>query len=767
MKVTCLMINKLLFEALGPVSGFAKPVGNRRKATMLMAGERTMVKSKGIRWNASHWAALVCAGLMPATAAAEEASDAADAPADAEIIVTATKRSESIQRIPASISAFDAEQLAQRGVTDLRGLAQQSPGINFSDFAGTTFLTIRGIGISVDTGTAEPSVASYIDGVLLPRPTMGKLRLIDLERVEILRGPQGTLYGRNATAGAVNYISAKPTQEFRAGVDLGYGNYDHREISGFVSGGLGEGIAVRFSASREIQDGYIRNLANGDRYGNIDFWNVRGAVRLQPSANVTIDLSAQYQENDNADAVQQIFQFTIPLAPGSQRSSVPNRFYADRPSVGNNSLLVLSGILNWEASSNLTVRTVTGYVDHKSKVSYDADASTTPRVTLEGFSRPSESFSQELNLIGEFGPVKLVLGAYYFHENFTVETPVFFPAGLGATIPVGAINYRSFDQTVNSYALFTDGTVLLSDRFRINFGLRYNSDKSDLLQSSGLLLANGTFNGSRDVPGKIKSERLLPKVGAEFDLAPNVLLYAQYQKGFKAAGPNLGVINKPFSPESINAYEIGLKSQFLNGRLIANFAGFRYDYGSLQVTNTPPGAVTSSIVNASARINGLEAELRFRPTDYIDLNLAATYLDAGYREFFGIDGFQPALGVQDLSGNELNRVAPFSANAGIGVRVPLSTPLFDELALRADASYSDRYFLRQFNLRPQDLQKEYVNIDASLTLSSTKNFSLRLYGKNLTDRKVKGLVSFSGTVGGFLTGYSPPRMYGAVLSYRY
>ena len=683
-----------------------------------------------------------------------------------DIIVTATKRGENVQKIPASITALGGAQLASRGLTSVENIAHAIPNLIFGEQAGASMITIRGVGSTIDTGVSEPTVAMYVDGVFLPRATMSLLQAVDLDRVEVLRGPQGTLYGRNATAGAINFISQAPTKDFTGGLTAGTGSRNRFDISGFVSGPITDKILVRLSGGHQQQDGYVKNLLTGQDLANTNNDFFRGAIRLLPTTNLTADFVLRYERDTGRNAFQQPYNPEgILVPPGSPQTTEPNRIYADGPYSMVSRTLVASATLNWTVSDTLSVRSVTGYVDHYSNNKFDGDGSGYALDNVIAFPRPSKSINQEIDLIGQTDKLKWLVGAFYFHEKFFISLPVVFPNGLPGALPPGGIVEQNLHERTNSYAAFADLTYSLTDRLRVNLGLRFNRDEKNFLFTAGATIPGVGFFGVTDLPSKASSSKLLPKAGLQYDLATDVSTYVQWQRGFKSGGHDVSA-NSLYQPEQLDAYEVGLKSQFFDHKLTANFAGFYYDYKGLQVNDIIPPA-QSFIENADAHIYGLEAEFTLRPTPRLLLNAAATFLHARYSRFFSIDDANPGLGTQDLSGRPVNRAPDFTFKASAEYRIPLGSGLFNELALRGDVNHSSTSSLRYFST-PNDVQRGYTlgNISATLTGNNNKT-SIRVYLDNVSNKLIKQEILYFGAVGSYMGNYSRPREWGVSISQKF
>ena len=680
-----------------------------------------------------------------------------------DIIVTATKRSENLQDIPVAITAVSGESLASRGIANLQGIVQSIPSVSWGEHFGTTLISIRGIGSIVDSGVTEPTVALYVDGVFLPRATMATLRAVDLDRVEILRGPQGTLYGRNATGGAVNFVSKGPSKEFEAGINIGTGSRNQFAASGFVSGPLGEKVSVRLSGGHEEQDGFVR--VNGKRtLGGSDVDYVRGALRFEPSSDLSIELTARYERNDAPNAYQQYL--SQPVFPAAVLSLKPYHILADRPYAQKVETFVAAATLSWDVSDAVSLKSITSYVDHKSNATVDADGSLIDFFDAPDFARPSESFGQEINLSGESGGLKWILGAYYFHEKWGNSLPV----NVGTTggpangLPANTLLEQAVNGKTKAWALFADATYALSEQVRLNVGLRYNDERKDDTQFFAI---RDIGVGPIIIPLKSKSSKLLPKVGLQFDMNQDINAYVQWSRGFKSGGvnlpggggENLGPVNGFFKPEQLDAYEIGLKTELADRRVTWNTAAFYYDYKDLQVTRNVPPAVTL-VDNADAKVYGLETELTWRVSPAFRLNAAATLLHARFKQYSTLDS---ATGlIADISGTPLPHAPDWTLNVGADYRIDLGGTLLNSLTLTGNVQYTDDVVLRQY--RPSDnIQKGYAIANISATLADQDNRTrLTFFVNNVGDKVYRQHVINFGL--GYMGNYGPPLTWGVRLS---
>ena len=699
------------------------------------------------------------------TAASGQSSGATSA----DIVVTASKRSESVQRIPGAITALSGEALANRGVADVKGLATQVPNITYGEQAGAGFISIRGVGTSIDTGLTEPSVAAYIDGVYLSRATMRILQQTDLERVEVLRGPQGTLYGRNATGGAINFVTIKPSTTFKGGITGKVGNFNDLALSGYLSGPLNDGgtILARISGGAERRDGTVKDLANDFPINDIRKWYGRAALRLLPSDSVTIDLTAQYERNKSSNSYQQVLEEIIPVGilvpPTTRITTVPNRMYTDERAVADAKTFIGSATINWDISDAVQARSITSYVNHKVDVHFDGDATDAPYIVVN-LSRPANTFSQEFNLYGNVGGLKWLVGAYYFYENFFSALEPLLPLGIPGAAPPGTQSISRVRQRTRSFAAFVDLSFSLTDNLRLLGGLRYNYEKQKFNQEAiGFFIPGTGFVGVTDLPARNSTRKLLPKVGVEWNISPDVLTYATYQKGFKSGGLDGSTPNVLYLPELLDAYEVGFKSKIANGLAIFNAAAFYYEYNNYQVQKFF-GISQNSIENADARIKGFEAELTVNPVDRLRLNIATTILSAKYTRFESVDTLDGLL--HDLRGNYLNRSPKYTILAAAEYDVPLNVLGFDQVTLRGDIFRSGKSYIGSQN-NPGDTVPAHSIGNLSAIFKSGDRYSLRAFVNNVGNAKVKQEIIYSATQGVYVGSYILPRTYGAEFSFNF
>lgn len=679
------------------------------------------------------------------------------------VTVSVMRRETTLQDVSASASVVSSEQAELLGLSDVESLSNVIPNLNFGEHDGASFVTIRGVGASVEIGIGEPSVATYIDGVFLPRQTMGFLSQTDLNRIEVIRGPQGTLYGRNATGGAINFVSEAPSETFNGSLRAGAGSFDAFNIGGHVSGPISENVRYRLSAEHDTNEGYVDNLLTVDTIGGRDLLNIRGALQIDLSDKTVVDAFIQYQESDGETAWQQTLTPSLSplIPPGFQESLQPNEIYSDQGYAAQQETLIASVAITHEFSDNLSLKSTTSYIDHTSSATFDGDATDYGLVDVVGFERPSESWSQEFVLSGQSERLDWLIGAFYFDEEFQAVLPAVLPAGLPALaapptgLPAGTINFQELNEDTTSYALFADIEFAVTDRLSLLAGARMNWEEKDFSQSLGAIIPGAGFFGAADVPSSREDDEFLPKIGLSFDVTEGFKTYVQYQKGLKSGGQNLGILSTQYEPELIDAYEAGFRSSWANGDLVVNGAAFFYDYQDYQVTDLPGGTATV-VQNSDAEITGLEVEFVGQVTDAFRLSGGLTLLDSEYTDFTSLDLADPFVGPQDLAGRTLNRAPEFTAN----VIAQYTFPVADGLTLSGDIYHSDDVVLRYFGTN-NDVQDAYTvaNLSAVLNLRDG-GLQLKAFGRNLGDEDIKRVVIFSPLQGAYLGNYAPGQTWG-------
>jgi iron complex outermembrane receptor protein len=736
-----------------------------------------------------------------------QAQDATDEVALQEIVVTAQKRTENLQDTPIAIAAISGQALERLNLANVASIAAQTPSIAYSEAGGEAQIYIRGIGSNIFSIGVDQSVATHIDGVYIGRANMGLTQFLDVERVEVLRGPQGTLYGRNATGGAINIISRQPTDEVEGYASLLVGSFDRREVRAALSGPLGGGWSARVAVRGVQDDGYTEDLdpRGSNKIDDTDLQAMRGTLRWA-GESLTASLSVDYSEFSNGNtSIYPIDNVGLAETFGAVPTGDIHKTRNNTPSFHDWQTGGATLNFDWQISDALTLSSVTGYREWDSDFLFNTDG-TEVEVTRSSFVYQSSQVSTELRLAGDYERGNFIVGAFYIDED------KFGGLGLvraGFTPPLVQAP-RSFvflaDGSGQASALFGEATYELTDQWSLTAGIRYNEEEKDDLLTSVTLLpdtellglfsprplpaptAAGTRNASR------KWTAWTPRFVANWRPAEDQLYYASYSKGFKSGGFNdLSVINPPFDPEFVKSYEIGAKTEWLDSRLRLNASAFYYDYTDLQVSVFASlGAVTTTFTTnaAEATVQGVELELQARPFRNLELAAAVSYLDATYDEFVTPYGTctvanaaldsrcvgRPGLPrLIDAAGNRLNNAPEWKGNLSATYGIDLAAG--GRVSLFGQVSHQGRVFFLPANTTVMS-QAAYTLVDARVAYTSESGaLELAAFGRNLTDEDYfHNIVQFTSTsdgrrdpfnIGNALGYPAPGRLWGLELTYRF
>jgi len=676
--------------------------------------------------------------------APHEASDNSD------IIVTANRREERLLDVPISVSSVDSRTLDLTNSSAASNVLASLPSVSLSVDSGALLVSVRGIGLISNSGIGEPNVAQYVDGVYQPRATSLNLAFEDLNRVELLRGPQGTLYGRNATGGAINFIPNRPTDAFEGEMEVGLGGYGEKNGRAMISGPLAEDVAARFSGFYSDYHGYAINLLNNKRYGGDESIGGRAQLALTPSSDFRLNATVSYVHvagdaagvntfirngagNHVVDSGPGINPYAnlspLPFGTGQvSRKAFREYFRGDR--ISKNKQLVAALTAELDIASNATLKSISGYSKNDQRFGLDlgGGAFFSPiRVVPYSSDQNSKSISQELTLQSKFWDdrVDLLMGAYYFREDYNgaVQFNFFGFGGIDAdpTMPIAI-----FDQRTNSKALFFDATVRLVDRLRVLLGARQTWDdvKAKNIAGSSGPCANPNL--------KLRFKDFSPKLGLQYDVVDDAMVYAQYQQGFKAGGFNASACNNIFDPESLTSYEAGLKFTALNKALTVATSVFYYDYTNQQVQQIFNSIEVQTTNAGASKIKGGEIEVTARPLAGLQLEARASILDGKYDKFTTADplGLQP--GLLDLKGNRLVRAPKLNAAIAGQQKIRLSPSI--SATLRAEYQYQSKVYFSALN-RPAESQSGYGLVNLYATLDLPSEFRVKAFVRNLSDKR--------------------------------
>jgi len=727
------------------------------------------------------------------TASASDAKSTDQQPAAVgleEIVVTATRRETSLQRTGQAISVVGGEQALLTGRQGLEDLKDSIPDVNFAATSNSTQLFIRGIGNTFLTAGGDPGVALYQDNAYISDQTTENVSFFDLDRVEVLRGPQGGLYGRNATGGAIDVISAAPTSELTGRVSVLAGDYGRLESEGFVSGPLGfADTDFRISYQIHRLDGFVKNLyapSVGDPgYGaapaRLDDMN-SDAVRLQTSTALgsggTLRVIVNhYQEGDNGSAlaVEPFRGYVYPAQTlyGLVPSSNP---WAVSVNEGFNKTQVTGVNGNLEQPIADGVLTVTGdYRRSHRDFLNDCDGTAANACSFQTDTSSDDYFADAHYASPTAGKFHYILGATYTRFNqyqlntIPFQFPTFYLTGNPAdTAPFDLTTATGGHLSVNSWAVYGDARYALSDIWSLVGQIRYTSTVKKALEIQQLpAFGVDVVN----FPNHAEDSGVPYKLGIEGQLTKDVLIYGSYSTGLKDAAINLGILQTtPVKEETVGSFEIGLKSSFFDRRLQINAAAFDSDYTNLQISQLQ--GLTAALVNApKAQIYGVELEVAAEPTPGLRFNGSLGYLDPTLKQFENTPTvpiyLTPQPGIENLAGNQLAYVAKLTASLGATYKFEPTAGVSVELG--GNYYYQSRIFFDEFNTIDNS-QTPVGRLDLSASVGPS-NDRWKIYGylRNATNQTV---ITGSTIYAAFLAAeravsYAPPRNFGVGFAYNF
>lgn len=707
--------------------------------------------------------------LLLATAALLTTAGPAAAQTDSteieELIVTALKREANIQDIPASITAVSGATLQERGINQPSDLQFVVPSMQAGRLLGQTSVTIRGVGLN----QGAPGVAIHVDGVYQPRPSMGDLTQIDIDRVEVLRGPQGTLYGRNANGGVINFITTAPGDTFEGHVLASYASYNEIRLRGVVNAPISNGIAARLVVDRsDRNDGFVKNvIPGGQDVDKSETTSARLRVRAELLENLTLDLSASALTSSGPSAYFTLYNAPTatavarnPYLAGAIVPLRPRRIASNNPIDDDREYFGGSSTLTWNLGET-AVKLITGYARIADRELRDDDSINVSAFPARRNER-SRSFTQEINISGALGPADLVVGAFYMRDHKYEMLDYDFPLGIFPLPPNSDLHFETYRYLTKAKAVFGDATINISDRARIIGGVRYSHDKQQATQRNYLQFGNlapRTFTCPLQT-NEVTFKSTTPRIGGQFDVSEDSNLYATFSKGFKVGGFNFSACNQQFRPEKVTSYEAGWKNR-IGSNLVLNASAFYYDYTDLQLNQVV--GLTSLITNAAAaEVKGFELEGIWKPESHWTVNGNLSLLRAKFTNFRNVDSLAPQLGAQDVSGNYLANAPKFSANLGVAYR---SDPILMEgrVTARADLSYRSRVYFREFN-NPLDSQSSYAVLNTSLIWDSPdETWRVRVFATNLTGEDYIVRMGSSDNFGARFVTWGAPRQVGVEL----
>ncbi len=691
-----------------------------------------------------------------------QATAAAESSGLDEILVTAQRRSERMQDVPISITAATADSLERVGIRSPADLAVLAPAVNVSAGLGGAAITIRGVG-GTGSGADESPNAVYIDGVYQPQPASLLSQFNNIERIEILKGPQGTLFGRNSSGGLIQIITRTPqfTPELRA--EIGYGNYQTVRANAYVTGGLTDSIALDIAGAYEYQGkGWGKNLFNGRDAHRSGFEGVRSKLlwNVGPDTSVTASAMYNFTHNPSLQGTQILpGEFTRARGQNVGFYNVNVDSDSDVHTRQRNYALTIKHDFGAVTLSSITSRDVTDF-----KILNDSDLSPLPIVTAL-IDSVNKAWTQELQLASSNNSrFDWVAGLFYFHSNLSGPVKI---TGLAAGAPTAFLVTDS-SGTTNSYAAYGQGTYEIVDGTRLTAGLRYTRDKRhiDFITSS----SNTAIAPTVYPRVKVQDGKLTWRFAIDQRVNPDVLAYASYSRGFKsglfnATNPGL----PPVDPQTTDAYEVGLKSELFDHHLRFNVSAFYNKVDDIQLRGIPPGSATPIFYNAASGVfKGVDLELAASPFKGFDLQANASYLHARYGKgftnalFFTVNTL-PATGLTQFTGDASGNTAVYSPElaASLAAQYRFDTPA-GEFTLAGTYSYNDGFY---FDPQNRTRQASYDLFNASIAWRIETQLEVRLWANNVTKEKYMTAVQSGGNGDNYFPG--APRTFGMTIGWSF
>jgi iron complex outermembrane recepter protein len=640
-----------------------------------------------------------------------------------DIVVTATKMGETrLQDTPIAVTALSSDDMASRGIRDVQDLKALVPSLQVADLSGYTQMFVRGIGSNIVFIGSDPSTTLHLDGVYLGRPMSYMNDFLDVERVEVLRGPQGTIYGRNSVGGTVNVISRKPSTTPSMEMRAEYGTYDRYALKAYATAPIGNGGAA-FSIAGDVSghDAYRENISTGSDMESLRSRGVRGQLLLPFGGLHSLTLRADYgHQSGSMGAYPKLLG---PIGDDATDAILgdPDKVALDAPAHTVMRNYGFAGEFDIAVSDDITLRSVTAYRGLRGNIQNDSDSSPYSILPINIGPIRQNQFSQEVNLIGKNDLVDWVVGAFYFDEKNREDLTL-------AVVPKNFTHVQRPHLRAKSLGLFAQTEWHLTEQLSFVAGLRYTKEKKSyqLLDKyvDGLFTDPGQADRAPtaivevkvplpdggeetlyfpmifNVDTSRKDDAFTPKFGLNYKPNDNVLIYASATRGFKSGGYDFGALNYEnsvagFAPEKLWSYEAGIKSDWFGRRLRANLTGFYYDYKDLQVQGylndgLAFGATTNNA--ATARVKGVELELLARPLSGFSLSANLAYLDATYKDF--TDASVGNLKF-DASGKRLNNAPKWAGTIGAAYEHGLADG--SRIEVGADLRFQSKIYFTALN----------------------------------------------------------------------
>lgn len=721
---------------------------------------------------------------------------AADSFGIEEVIVTAQKRAESLQDIPLAVTAFSGDQIREDGIASMEDIGSRTPGLVFAAFsAGQPEIAIRGIGTKEDGAAASDSTVVSIDDVYIAARTAQVFDIFDLERVEVLRGPQGTLYGKNSIGGSINFVTSKPTEETEFRIRQTFGDYGRNDTGALLSGALSDNLFGKVSFSRRESDGFLEHAITGEDWGEQETLAWRAQLRWLPADNLEVllnidgaddDLGASNREpvggvgrSGNGDSLDPV---AVNIALGG--AGDPFNTLAETEGSTDRDVQGYSARVNWDFE-NLTFTSISAY--RTSDFDWIEDSEGLPPTT-QGPGSPAntgffldvndaaveetEQLTQELRLTSAGdSSIDWVVGLFYSAEEIKrAETFTF------TSFPSTQTSFQENDST--SWAIYGQSGFELTDALSLTAGLRYSSEEKEITVSNVVDGVAALLQPFDETDADDSWSNVSGRLAVDWEVADDALLYASVSTGFKSGGftgsaSTIERATTPFDSEKATSFEMGLKSQWWDNRLRLNVSAFYTDYEDLQVTRfyLPAGGTFGEFITenaATATIDGLEVEFMVLPTERLEIGGSFAYLSTQFDDFNPDTANDDGAGnpvIPDYSGNKL-RQAPRKTSSLYG-KYTWAMGDMGTIAAKLNYRFQDESFYDPDNNDLTTIPR-YRIWDARLAWTSSEDhWEIAAWAKNLTDEEYRTHI-FSQRGGEIaFAPFGAPSTFGVSLTYTY
>ena len=721
--------------------------------------------------NTNHSAVVAGAGfVLSALAVAVPQVAFSQSSALEEVIVTAERRAQDAQDVPIALTIIGGSEISPSGISSISDVALKTPNLTFTQFnIGEPQLFLRGLGTTIDSAGADPTVSVFIDDVYVGRSAGATSDLYDLERIEVLRGPQGTLYGRNVTGGAISIVTKRPSEEFEAKLGVTVGNYGLTVLRGLVDGPIGDNLAGNLSFSKRDRDGYAYSNRSGQELDDADNFSLRGKLLWDISDNTELLLGFDYSTDDNNGQCRNLTKLDNPAGDhnaggvfvpvliqikADTNSEDPRTCamtieqYAERDVFG------LSARLQMEFTNDLSLTSITAYRELEYSWLQELGGLDSPPNLLsveDNEGDDADQISQEFRLTKDGDRLFWVAGAYYFKENVDrfANVPIFF--GPGSPVAPGALLDRSWLQsaTNTSMALFGQVVWSMTDALALTLGGRHTWDEKEMDNAYYSSPGNEVYN----FKGLEESwDEFTPRVTVDWQVTDDHMLFATWSKGYKSGvfisqNTTAALAETPLEPEEATNMEIGAKTRWFDNRLQFNLVYFDLENENQQLFRLENFTLVSE--NFGTESSGIEL-------DFI----------AALGKNLTLSGMYASLDAEIVGGQFAGNVAPRSPDYKYSVALNYNAALGNGAILDFDASvsYSDNWYMEATN-QGVSYMDDYSIVDASVRYTSSGgNWEVTLWGKNLSDELVTS-HSIVSSFGGSVELFAPPRTYGVTANY--